>query len=102
MTVVSEQLLLELPELDVTETSRPTDGTEVLRLGPIASTGWPVNVSVTRRRYKAEERRIWLDFMPEETPGDSWSIRLTPDQARHAAAQLVAAARAAEDVPADA
>jgi hypothetical protein len=94
-----EQLLLDLPELEVTETSRPTDGTEILHIGSIDTTAWPVDVSVSRRRYKQQPRSIYLGFAPEEAPGDYWSVQVTPAQARHAAAQLVAAARAAEEHP---
>jgi len=97
---VDEQLLLDLPDLDVTETSRPTDGIEVLQIGTIETGAWPVDVSVTRARYRpGTGRRIDLTFAPEETPGDWWSARISPAQARHAAAMLVAAARAAEEDP---
>jgi hypothetical protein len=92
-----EQLLLELPELDFTVVSDPAANTEVLRIGTIETGGFPVEVAVTRRRHKGGGRTIWLDFLPEETPGDSWGVKLTPDQARRAAAELVAAARAAEE-----
>jgi hypothetical protein len=94
-----EQLLLDLPELAITVVSDPNANTEILRIGigTIETGGFPVNVSITRRRHKREGRTIWLDFLPEETPGDSWGVKLTPDQARHAAAMLVAAARAAEE-----
>ena len=101
-----EQLLLDLPELEATDImDRPGHGPhrlEVLKFGQLNTDAWPINVSVSRRLYQpGDGRRIYLDFMPEETPGDSWSVRLTPDQARHAAAILVAAARAAEEVPGD-
>jgi hypothetical protein len=97
-TADDQQLLLDLPDLDVTETSRPTDGTEILQIGAIDTSAWPVEVSVTRRRYKpGSSRCISLTFAPEETPGDWWSVQGTPEQALHAAAQLVAAARAAEE-----
>lgn len=97
---VDEQLLLDLPDLEVVETSRPTDGTEVLRIGTLDTTAWPVDVCITRRRYgPAAGRSINLGFAPEETPGDYWTVKLTPEQARYAAAQLVAAARAAEETP---
>jgi hypothetical protein len=92
-----EQLLLELPELTATVVTHPAANVEVLRVGRIETEGFPVDVSVNRRRHKSEPRTIWLDFFPRETPGDSWGVKLTPDQARRAAAELVAAARAAEE-----
>jgi hypothetical protein len=92
-----QQLLLDLPDLEVTETSRPTDGTEILQIGAIDTSAWPVEVSVTRRRYRdGSSRCISLTFAPAETPGDWWSVQVTPEQARHAAAQLVKAAAVAE------
>jgi hypothetical protein len=96
-----EQLLFDLPELEVTETSHPSNFAEVFRIGEIDTGSWPVDVTVGRHRFRDPKRAIHLGFAPAETPGDYWSVKITAEQALHAAAMLVAAARFVESGTAD-
>jgi len=98
---VQEPALFDLPDLEVIQTSEPHSAFATFQIGGIGTGHQTTDVYLAFRRDRPgqpdQPYRIHVVLREDPTIADEWSVPVTPEQARHFAAQLVKAAAVAEE-----